>query len=65
MDNLKIKSCPFCGLPALLEIDNDHHGDFHSLGCSDKKCIGHHVIYTEGDKTVQESVKTWNTRSLK
>lgn len=58
-----LKPCPFCGKPARLESLDDHHGAYHNLGCSDRTCIGYYVIYTESDRTVSESVSTWNRRA--
>lgn len=60
----ELKPCPFCGAAAKLEQLNDHHGDYYNLGCSNHKCMAHHVIYTEtpDEMPVEKAVATWNTR---
>lgn len=69
-DEAKLLPCPFCGSPAELEKDSDHHGEWFNLGCSrhwgkdDKNhCIGGLIFYTESELTVAEGIRLWNERS--
>ena len=59
----KLKPCPFCGKPAILKIEDDHHGEFFELGCPDKECVGNWAFYTEPIENLDASVKAWNTRA--
>lgn len=66
MSEIELKPCPFCGKPAQLEEDADHHGEFFSLGCSsgyDSGCPGHHVFYTEAAEDRNKCITAWNTRA--
>ena len=64
--------CPFCGSPALLEHDSDHHGEWFNLGCSrhyvavdpDKACIAGRIFYTEPLEDEEKAIAAWNRRSL-
>jgi hypothetical protein len=64
--------CPFCGSPAELERDSDHHGEWFNLGCSrhwgrvkdpDKSCLGARLWYTETDVPEVEAIAAWNRRA--
>lgn len=61
--------CPFCGSPALLELDQDHHGGWFNLGCSrhfgntDKDCPAGRAWYTCGLEEKDEAIRKWNTRA--
>lgn len=57
--------CPFCGSPGLLEIEEDHHGEYYYLGCKSPLCLAHHVYYTESPKQtpVAVAIHRWNTRT--
>lgn len=61
----ELKSCPFCGGDAYLEQNEDHHGIFYSLGCSNDKCIANTIIYRMPDEELkmEEAVEQWNERS--
>ena len=59
----ELKPCPFCGLPAELVIDGDHHGDFFNLGCPDKDCAGRWVFYTQDIEEKDAAVERWNRRA--
>lgn len=61
----QLKPCPFCGSEATLEIDEDHHGAFYTLGCQGKLCPAHLAYYTmspEDDMSVEEAISKWNHR---
>jgi len=67
----ELKPCPFCGSPAKLEKDSDHHGEFFSLGCSrlrqkdsERNCIGSWLFYTESvtETSIDEAIAMWNSR---
>lgn len=60
---MELEPCPFCGSKALLEDLGDHHGAYHNLGCSVRGCIAYHLIYTESEAVVAESVARWNRRA--
>ena len=68
----RLLACPFCGSPAELERDNDHHGEWFNLGCSrhwgnvdpDDACIGGRVFYTEDPEKEASAIEAWNTRAL-
>lgn len=62
--------CPFCGSPAEIERENDHHGSWFNLGCSrhwgkgtDNQCIAGRLWYTETETPEAEAVAAWNRRS--
>ena len=59
-----IKPCPFCGSKAYLKEDEDHHGKFHYLGCSNPKCICHTLFYTidTEEQPVKRTIELWNKR---
>lgn len=54
--------CPFCGEPALLEKDSDHHGAWFNLGCSGDGCPGRWVFYTCPLGSLGDAVAKWNSR---
>lgn len=62
--------CPFCGSPAELERDSDHHGSWFNLGCSrhwyrvgpEKACIAGRIFYTESERSEADAIAIWNTR---
>jgi hypothetical protein len=65
--------CPFCGAPASIEHDSDHHGEWFNLGCSkhwgavgdpDKACPAGRLWYTEDPDKEAEAIATWNRRAL-
>lgn len=58
--------CPFCGKKAKLKIDEDHHGTFYNLGCSDKNCLASDIFYTMDteDVAVKKAISSWNTRYI-
>jgi hypothetical protein len=49
----------------LLEIEEDHHGEYYYLGCKSPLCLAHHVYYTESPKQtpVAVAIHRWNTRT--
>lgn len=67
-----LQPCPFCGSPAQLEEDSDHHGEWFNLGCSRHwdnpavkeadKCCGGRIWYTADPSEQAEAIKQWNTR---
>ncbi|WP_422028085.1 Lar family restriction alleviation protein [Roseovarius sp.] len=68
----QLKPCPFCGDPAELETDNDHHGEWFNLGCQnhwgqldpDDACIGGRLFYTEDMSQMEAAITAWNTRTI-
>ena len=67
-----LMNCPFCGSPAELERDSDHHGEWFNLGCSrhfdavpdpDKSCPGGRIWYTEELDNEEAAITAWNTRA--
>lgn len=67
-----LKNCPFCGSPAELERDSDHHGEWFNLGCSrhfdavpdpDNSCPGGRIWYTEELDNEEAAITAWNTRA--
>ena len=67
-----LKPCPFCGSPAELETDNDHHGEWFNLGCSrhwgsvpdpDDGCPGGRLWYTEDPEGMARAIAAWNRRA--
>lgn len=72
MSERELKSCPFCGAPAELERDNDHHGEWFNLGCSrhwgtvsdpDDKCPGCRIWYTAPPEEMEGAIAAWNKRA--
>ena len=61
--------CPFCGAPAELEHDGDHHGKWFNLGCSrhfgrvDPQCPGGRLWYTESLDGEASAIAAWNKRA--
>jgi Restriction alleviation protein Lar len=64
--------CPFCGSPAELELDSDHHGEWFNLGCSNhwekvrepaKPCVGGRLFYTEPLEERDAAISAWNSRA--
>lgn len=66
-----LKPCPFCGSPAQLERDSDHHGSWFNLGCSqhwgrvkrEDACIGGRLWYTADPEELPKAIDAWNTRA--
>jgi hypothetical protein len=68
-----LKPCPFCGSPAELEEDSDHHGGWFNLGCSkhwgksgiepENACPGGRIWYTEDPEGKSRAIQSWNTRA--
>lgn len=68
----KLLPCPFCGSPADLEFDSDHHGEWFNLGCSnhwekvkdrEKPCVGGRLFYTEPLEEKDAAIAAWNSRA--
>lgn len=59
-----LKKCPFCGKEAKYEQLRDHHGDYINLGCSDRQCIAHNILYTItlDDMPFKKAIELWNHR---
>ena len=59
-----LKKCPFCGEEAKYEQLRDHHGDYINLGCSDRQCIAHNILYTItlDDMPFEKAIELWNHR---
>jgi hypothetical protein len=66
--------CPFCGSPADLERDSDHHGEWFNLGCSRhwgkvidpssaNTCLAGRIFYTEAGRCEGEAIAAWNRRA--
>lgn len=63
--------CPFCGSPAELEHDGDHHGEWFNLGCSQHfervgagdGCPGGRLWYTEPLENEAKAIAEWNRRN--
>lgn len=71
-EKLVLKPCPFCGSPAVLEHDNDHHGQWFNLGCArhwgnlrhhEEPCIGGRIFYTEAYGEEADAIAAWNRRA--
>lgn len=66
---MDLQHCPFCGAPALLERDDDHHGEWFNLGCSqhwaatDTHCIAGRLLYTQPISDLPSAITRWNTRA--
>lgn len=66
-----LKTCPFCGSPALLEQNSDHHGEWFNLGCSrhweavpdGEDCPGGRIWYTSPPEGMGAAVAAWNRRA--
>lgn len=58
-----LKPCPFCGKPAQLIEDADHHGGFFELGCPDTECPAHWTFYTDPIDERDAAIAKWNTRT--
>lgn len=56
--------CPFCGKPTEYVCENDHHGDYFRLGCTDEDCPAHWTYYTEPQENSEECIRRWNTRAV-
>jgi hypothetical protein len=61
--------CPFCGAPAELERDSDHHGSWFNLGCSrhfgkdiDDQCPAGRLWYTTAPEKESAALAAWNHR---
>lgn len=63
-----LKPCPFCGSPARLVEDSDHHGKWFNLGCGSdvpdqgEPCPAHYAFYTCDPSEKANAVTAWNTR---
>ncbi len=69
-DEMKLEACPFCGGPAELEHESDHHGAWFNLGCArhwgrvdpDKACVGGRLYYTDPRENEPQAIAAWNAR---
>lgn len=67
-----LSACPFCGSPAELERESDHHGGWFNLGCSrhwgrvgrDAACPGGRIWYTADPSEEAGAIEAWNRRAL-
>lgn len=59
---VELSPCPFCGKEPEYLCEDDHHGDFFRLGCSDEECAAHWLYYTEPQENSDECIRRWNTR---
>ena len=68
----ELRECPFCGSPAELERDSDHHGEWFNLGCSRHwgrsvdaaiKCPGGRIWYTAVPEELPAAISAWNRRA--
>jgi hypothetical protein len=72
--DMELEECPFCGEPAKLVKDEDHHGQFFSLGCSSAvkhtmdgfhmHCPAVELFYTEEIAYLETAIKLWNNRAI-
>lgn len=68
----ELAPCPFCGEPAELTRDSDHHGEWFNLGCSqhwhrvdpDKACPAGLLWYTAEPEGEAKAIDAWNRRTL-
>jgi len=62
----ELKPCPFCGGAAQCKVEEDHHGTFYSMGCSNSDCVAHEIYYTvpEEDLPMEQAVSNWNRRLI-
>lgn len=68
----ELAPCPFCGEPAELTRDSDHHGEWFNLGCSqhwhrvdpDKACPAGLLWYTAEPEGEAKAIAAWNRRAL-
>ncbi|MCB1688566.1 MAG: Lar family restriction alleviation protein [Halioglobus sp.] len=58
----ELKPCPFCGSEAKHDVDADHHGEFHTIGCSNDDCCAWWLFYTIHSSDVQHAISQWNRR---
>jgi len=60
----ELKDCPFCGAKGQYFLDEDHHGEFYSLGCAFVGCVAHKMVYTESplDRPPEDAIAAWNHR---
>lgn len=66
-----LKPCPFCGSAAELVRDNDHHGEWFNLGCSqhwgrvdpDEACPAGRMWYTAEPAEEAKAIAAWNRRA--
>ncbi len=56
-------SCPLCGGDAFFCKDNDHHGEFFTLGCSTDTCRLRHLYYTDPMEKEEEARRVWQKLS--
>jgi len=69
MNSEKIKSCPFCGCGASLNIDSEEDNIIlYALGCSNSLCCAKNMICFSSlamseNKTVEDAIKMWNARA--
>lgn len=61
---MDLRHCPFCGKPAQCKVEEDHHGNFYSLGCSNSDCVAHEIYYAvpEEDLPMEQAAFNWNRR---
>ena len=61
---ITLKPCPMCGKEAKFVRNNDHHGDYFDLGCSDKECLLHRLIMDQPSEGYEQEVcLRWNRRA--
>ena len=60
----ELNPCPFCGAPAAITVDSDHHGLFYTLGCSRRGCIAHDLMMDvpADEVPVEEGIRKWTAR---
>ena len=65
-DRGQLKSCPFCGKEGIIEgRGSDYNYDYilYSVGCIDRKCIGHYMTHIYIYDTPREALEAWNRRA--
>ena len=61
---IELKPCPFCGADGKLVQDQDHHGEYYTLGCSFTECLANGLFYTEVEIPLEHAIAAWNTRTV-
>ena len=73
-DILKLKPCPFCGGPAIIEKNQWYDSGFpcilhttFNVGCEKKAtkrgCCPGRLCFNRGYKTKETAIKAWNRRA--